>query len=163
VSNFSAWPDSIVNILILNTSDGSTVLNEIQGCGCREHNSKKQSYSHFGKTGKYRGERFNSPTLYLYTASTPAHRSRVPMCDLIILIIARQCSPRGRRPGCGGTPCPSEPRCRLLQLQSEFDLPSDRMRSGVTALGEDGVLAFALDCLQRIVDGGGEYFAVGQA
>jgi hypothetical protein len=34
VSNFSALPNSIVNILILNTSDGSTVLNEIQGVVC---------------------------------------------------------------------------------------------------------------------------------
>jgi hypothetical protein len=33
-SNFSASRNSIVNILILNTSDGSTTLNEIQGCVC---------------------------------------------------------------------------------------------------------------------------------
>jgi hypothetical protein len=34
VSNFSASPYLIVDILILNTSDGSTVLNEIQGDVC---------------------------------------------------------------------------------------------------------------------------------
>ena len=34
VSNFPASPYLIVDILILNTSDGSTVLNEIQGDVC---------------------------------------------------------------------------------------------------------------------------------
>jgi hypothetical protein len=37
VSNFSASPDLIVDILNLITSDASTRLNEIQGFACCEH------------------------------------------------------------------------------------------------------------------------------